>query len=244
MEADEQAVAASAAAALVDALSSAIAAKGRAVFMPSAGRTPIPVYAALLERYRSALDWTKLSVLQMDEYAGVSCSNQASLWRAVQTSLIAPLGIEEGVSINDESGRLRRSPAAYDGLLDSWGGLDVVLLGVGRNGHIGFNEPGADTGAASGLRPLARETLEDNFGDGPRPAGFDGTGFTVGLGQLLPARAALLCATGPRKHLALRRLVDGPTGADCPVSLLRTHAGLSVFADEAAYHGGSTLEGR
>jgi glucosamine-6-phosphate deaminase len=112
-------------------------------------------------------------------------------------------------------------------------GLDLAVLGLGLNGHVGFNEPGSRPEDATRLVRLAvssREAATARYGAALTPT----AGITVGLARLLEAREAWLIVTGERKATILRRALREPEGLDCPASFLRRHPRLTVFADEAA----------
>jgi glucosamine-6-phosphate deaminase len=112
-------------------------------------------------------------------------------------------------------------------------GLDLAVLGLGMNGHVGFNEPGSSPDDPSRLVRLAvssREAATARYGASSVPT----AGITVGLARLLETEECWLLVTGERKAQILRRALDEPEGPDCPASYLRRHQRLTVFADEAA----------
>ncbi|MGE0455270.1 MAG: 6-phosphogluconolactonase [Vicinamibacteria bacterium] len=200
--------------------------------MLAAGRTPLPLYAEVARR-RPGL--AGLEVFVLDEYVGVplehprTCSNL--LRRHVQQAWgVAPERYHALSSLESDA---LASVLAHELKLDRAGGLDAIVLGLGTNGHLGFNEPGSDP--AGGARVLALEPVSiaanrDWFGGEHAPA----LGASVGLRTVLGARRALLVAFGAEKAAAVRAMLRGPREAACPASWLRGHPDAHVFLDEAA----------
>jgi len=215
---------------IVAALSARLRATGRACLVPSAGRTPIATYAALRARYRDAIDWRCVHLVQMDEYKGLAPDDPRSLAGYLRCQLVEPLGIGTFTHFNGADGRLLLSPAAYERRLPP---IDLVVHGIGRNGHIGFNEPGAAFTAPTREVRLSASTLRANFAtDVDRQA--CATGLTLGLGCLLAARQSLLLAWGVEKAGALRRALCAAPSPRCPASGLRLTGRLTVMADPEA----------
>jgi glucosamine-6-phosphate deaminase len=126
----------------------------------------------------------------------------------------------------------------YDRLIHDLGGVDVQLLGIGGDGHIGFNEPGSSLASRTRIKTLTRTTRADNArffddreGDVPRHV------VTQGLGTILEARHLVMIATGPGKAEPIARAVEGPLAAICPASVLQLHPHATVVVDEAAATG-------
>lgn len=209
-------LAATASAWVVDGLRATLARQPRAVWLATAGRTPVPTYRHLVRRHRQALDWGRVVVLQMDDCP--SLPPELSFAAQLRRELVEPLGARAHLMRGPQG---EFDPSAYLAALPE---IDVALHGIGRNGHVGFNEPGSDIAEWGEVR-LARTTCEDMGVD------MAATGFTLGLGRLARARRSLLVATGPSKRLAISRLLD--TDAHCPASRLWP-SGLSVLVDRQA----------
>ena len=221
---DVDALAARAAALIAERLRGAIAAHGSAVLVPSAGRTPLPAYRALLGCHAAAVDWGRVHVVQMDEYRGLGASDPRSFARCLEDELVAPLRMGGFTHFNDAAGALILPLAEYEARVVR---IDLVVHGIGRNGHIGFNEPGSAIDSACRVVRLAGSTLRAN--------GMEiREGITLGVKSLLAAGGSLLLATGAEKASALGRACAGPPSERCPASLLRTGENVTVLADVRA----------
>ena len=215
---------------IVDTLSERLEEAGHACLVPSAGRTPLATYAVLRDRYRDAIDWRRVHLVQMDEYKGLPTDDPRSFADYLRCHLVEPLGIGAFTHFNDADGRLLRSPADYERDLPP---IDLVVHGIGRNGHIGFNEPGAAFTSATREVRLSPSTLGANFTvDADRQA--CATGVTLGLRCLLAARQSLLLAWGVEKADALRRALCDAPSPRCPASGLRLTGRLIVMVDPDA----------
>ena len=196
------------------------------------GDTPTPVYAELVaaER-RGEVSLARATVVLLDEWVGLPPGDPARCDARLRGELIDRLAAPPAfVPIDvdgpdDEAAALAHDAAAR--------GLDLAVLGLGMNGHVGFNEPGSRPDDPTRLVRLAvssREAATARYGAGSTPT----AGITVGLARLLEAGECWLLVTGERKAQVLRRALEQPEGPDCPASYLRRHPRLTVFADEAA----------
>jgi len=204
---------------------------GLRVCLPT-GDTPTPVYAELVARERRGeVSLAHATVVQLDEWAGLPPGDPARCDARLRRELIDRLAAPPVfVSIDadgpdDEAAALAHDSAAR--------GLDLAVLGLGMNGHVGFNEPGSHPDDPTRLVRLAvssREAATSRYGADSTPT----AGITVGLARLLEAEECWLLVTGERKAQVLRRVLEQPEGLDCPASYLRRHPWLTVFADEPA----------
>jgi len=209
----------------------AAARRARPTVVLSAGRTPLLTYALLRGPLGASVPWRRLRLVQMDEYVGVSPDDPLSFQHYLRRELAGPLGMElvglDGCRTDDEA--LRRHE---DDLRSA--GLDLVLHGVGTNGHLGFNEPGthhASRAARVTLTPDTRRDAVADFGpDRPVPA----EGLTLGLAVLRSAGRIVVLASGAHKAVALAAGLGDEVGPACPLSSVRGHGGLTVVADSAA----------
>ena len=203
------------------------------------GRTPIGLYEELAARRRAgALDTSRMTAVQLDEYLGLAPDDKRSLLRWMDLLFLEPLGIDPArvvtLPTDGEAGGL----TAFDLALEDRDGLDLAILGLGANGHLGFNEPPTGPDAGTRVVDLRPETLEANasyWADGvevPRRA------VTIGMRQLLDARQILLLVAGASKHAIVRAAIEGPVGPDVPASFLQVAAGrVTVIVDRAAWEG-------
>jgi glucosamine-6-phosphate deaminase len=124
--------------------------------------------------------------------------------------------------------------ARYEALIAATGGIDLLLLGIGTNGHIAFNEPGSDFASRTREIRLDEATRIAEARNFPDPALTPERAITIGIATILEARSILLIATGPAKAAALAAAIEGPIGPACPASALRLHGNVRIICDEAA----------
>ncbi|HUR29579.1 MAG TPA: glucosamine-6-phosphate deaminase [Planctomycetota bacterium] len=205
----------------------------------AAGRTPVAVYDELARRVAAgSLDLSDAIAFNLDEYCGLDARDPRSFrvwmrerffdrvgWPASRTRI--PAGASDSQSHVAQC-------AAYERAIEAAGGLDLQLLGLGRNGHIGFNEPGSERVSRTRLVRLAPATIEDAAADFGGKERVPKLALTMGVATILDARRVRLLAFGEPKRAALERALQGPTGSDCPASFLREHSDVRVYADAAA----------
>lgn len=207
------------------------------------GRTMEPVYAALAgrwsalpagERCRLTGRWCSFN---LDEYVGLASGDPRSFHAFMAVHLVDPLGLNRQQVHLPDGGATDPDAEArrYRAELQAAGGIGLQLLGLGLNGHVGFNEP--PCGADSRCRALALSatTRAQNAADfGGDPAAVPARAITLGLAEILAAERILLVVTGQRKAPILRRLLEGGASSELPASWLRRHPAVSVIADRAA----------
>ncbi|MFE3324787.1 glucosamine-6-phosphate deaminase [Streptomyces sp. NPDC059176] len=205
------------------------------------GSTPLPVYEALAEQVRAGeVDASQARIAQLDEYVGLPAGHPESYRSVVLREVVAPLGLDEGAFMGpDGSARdVQAACEAYDRALAEAGGVDLQLLGIGTDGHIGFNEPCSSLASRTRIKTLTEQTRIDNA----RFFGGDVTQvphhvITQGIGTILDARHLVLLATGEGKAEAVVQTVEGPVSALVPASALQLHPHVTVVVDEAAAAG-------
>jgi glucosamine-6-phosphate deaminase len=199
------------------------------VFLPSAGRTPLGAYARLRAEHRRSLDWSRVVCVQMDEYEGIGDRDPRGFAAALRRDLVEPLGIGRFLRFQDGDGALRMPLPAYERTVRlRLGGVDCAVQGIGRNGHIAFNEPGD---------PEAERTRRVRLAPSTRAANgvpFD-RGVTLGLAALGEARVTLALVIGPAKRQAAEAVLFRPAGIGNPAaSVLRRCPRVSVLLDPEA----------
>lgn len=200
------------------------------------GRTPVPLYDEMARRAEDGrLDLDDATVFLLDEYVGLSPEDGACNLSFLERHLLARLSVGVVVCPDGRVAKPEAEAATYEATIAAVGGLDLAVLGIGGNGHVGLNEPGTPANSRTRVATLAlssRRGLAWAFGgrvrDVPR------AGYTLGLGTIMEARALLLLATGEAKARVLRRALAGPVTERVPASLLRGHPRLLVIVDEAA----------
>ena len=224
------------AAAIADLLS----AKPDALLGVATGSTPLPIYQALASRVRAgSLDTSRARVCQLDEYVGLPAGHPESYRSVVLREVVEPLGLTESAFLGPDGNApdIAAAATAYDRALAEAGGVDLQLLGIGTDGHIGFNEPCSSLASRTRIKTLTRQTREDNarffdsLDDVPHHV------LTQGIGTILEARHLVLLATGEAKAEAVALAVEGPLSAVVPASALQLHPHATVVVDEAAASG-------
>ncbi|MEV0925010.1 glucosamine-6-phosphate deaminase [Streptomyces spongiicola] len=202
------------------------------------GSTPLPVYEALAARVRAGTaDVSRARIAQLDEYVGLPAGHPESYRSVVLREVVEPLGLspESFIGPDGSAEDVRAACAAYEAALAAAGGVDLQLLGIGTDGHIGFNEPCSSLASRTRIKTLTERTRADNsrFFDGdieqvPQHV------ITQGIGTILEAGHLVLLATGEGKAEAVAATVEGPLAAVCPASALQLHPHATVVVDEAA----------
>jgi glucosamine-6-phosphate deaminase len=210
-----------------------LAARPAARALLPTGRTPDAMYAALRAQARTgALAGSGATVLQLDEYAGVAPDDPRSFAAQLRGALEG-VALGRLLTIDGAAQDLDAEAARHEAEVER-APLDLAVLGLGRDGHVAFDEPPARV--ASGVRTvaLARTTREDAAPAFGGLAAVPERALTVGLGTLYRARELLVLVTGPQKARALRAMLEEPVNPGCPASLLRDHPRLTVVCDRAA----------
>ena len=208
-----------------------------AVLGVATGSTPVGTYRELIRRHRAGdLSFAGTQMFALDEYAGLSRDHPQSYAQTIRREFASDVDIADSdVHVPDGAAAdLVQASREYEEDIDKAGGIDIQLLGVGTNGHIGFNEPRSSLNSRTRPMPLHPQTIADNarFFDSadevPRRC------ITQGLGTIQRAGHLLLLATGEKKADAVARLVEGPVSASCPASVLQLHPTATVIVDDAA----------
>ena len=201
------------------------------------GSTPVGLYQALIRRYQEgALDFSKVQTFNLDEYCGLAGDHPQSYRYFMQKNLFDHVNIPpehthipSGIAVDPEQ-ECRR----YDALIESCGGIDIQLLGIGHNGHIGFNEPDDHFPVGSHLTRLAESTIQANSRFFASESEVPTHAITMGAGSILKAKKILLMASGEGKAEILCRSMTGPVTPFVPASVLQLHRDVVILADEAA----------
>jgi glucosamine-6-phosphate deaminase len=199
------------------------------------GQTPVGTYGELATMVeRGELDVAAITAYQLDEYLGLERGDSRSLGRWAHQMFVGPLGLSEDrfVALPPDGDD---ALAQHDLRVRAAGGYDLAILGIGENGHLGFNEPPCDASAPSRVVSLSPASVASNArywgdrADVPRRAA------TVGLGPILESRSILVLASGDRKRDVLERALLGPVTSDVPASYLQRAASVVVVADRDAW---------
>ncbi|MGE5226709.1 MAG: glucosamine-6-phosphate deaminase [Planctomycetaceae bacterium] len=223
-----------------DVVAATIAAAPAASVVVATGTTPMGLYEELAARRRSGLvDTDAITAIQLDEYLGLAPDDRRTLFGWMRRSFLHPLAIEGPRVLRlPLDGDLPAACAAFDRALEARGGIDLAILGLGTNGHLGFNEPPTERWAPTRAVTLTDATIRANARYWGKIADVPSRAVTIGLGPLLSARAILLVVSGAAKHAIVRAALEGPVGPEVPASFLReSGAEVTVVVDHAAWEG-------
>lgn len=201
------------------------------------GSTPVGTYAQLVEWYKKGdLDFSRVSTVNLDEYRGLKHSDPQSYYYFMQENLFGHVNIREDATFVPDGTNLDAAAACakHEEIIRSLGGIDLQLLGLGNNGHIGFNEPGAAFEKETHCVDLTQSTIEansrffDSIDQVPTQA------YTMGIRTIMQAKRILVVANGEAKADAVAKAFWGPVTPEVPGSILQMHPNVTVVADEAA----------
>jgi glucosamine-6-phosphate deaminase len=219
-------------AAATDCLAGWLALSSTRNVMVAGGNTPLELYRRIAQR---RLELSRLKVFALDEYVGVPPDEPRTCANLLRRSAGQAWGIPPAqfFTVSSQAEEARDSVQEHERRIAEAGGLDVVVLGLGQNGHLGFNEPGSAADSTARVLDLEPSSIEANrkwFEGRYAPA----HGATVGLKTILAARHVLVMAYGSHKAAAVAAMIQGPRSAACPASFLQGHPDTHVFVDENA----------
>ena len=200
------------------------------------GATPVPTYRKIKEAYSGGdISFKQVRTYNLDEYCNLPKNDKNSYYTFMHEQLFNGLDIlEENVHFLD--GNATDSEAEckrYDNEINEAGGIDIQLLGIGNNAHIGFNEPDDEFTTGSFKVKLTDSTINANkiyFDENPVPE----YALTMGIKQIMSAKKIILIATGAKKAEAVRNMIEGPVTPQVPASILQEHNDVIIFLDEDA----------
>jgi len=203
---------------------------GAKVFGLATGSTPVTTYQEIV---KSDLDFSNCTSVNLDEYVGIAPDNDQSYKYFMQSHLFDQKPFKESFLPNGLAANPAEEVKRYDKVIDEHP-IDLQILGIGRNGHIGFNEPGTSRDVTTHVVDLTESTIEANArffaseNDVPKQA------FSMGLASIMKSKHLILEAFGENKADAIKGMIEGPDTVDCPASILQNHANVTVIIDEAA----------
>lgn len=218
-----------------DAIARLVAGTPDAVLGLATGSSPLTTYRALAARH---LDLSAVRGFALDEYVGLPAGHPQRYRAVLEREVVQPLGLTPAlVRVPGDDGPIETAGERYEAHLRAAGGVDLQLLGIGRTGHIGFNEPGSSFGSLTRVKTLAPQTRSDNARFFDFPDEVPVHCMTQGLGTILRARHLVLLASGERKAEAIAAAVEGPVTSSMPASAIQLHPHATVLLDEAAASG-------
>ena len=201
------------------------------------GRTMDPLYDHMVKHSQARqISFSKITTFNLDEYVGLAPTHPCSYRYYMNMALFNRIDINLSQTFlpDGNTDNLQREAEIYEGKIEKAGGIDLQLLGIGQNGHIGFNEPISSLGSRTRIKLLTRETRQINqryfssLEETPQYA------LTMGIQTILSAHHLILLATGSSKAAAVAKMIEGPVSASCPASALQFHPNTTIFLDPEA----------
>lgn len=215
-----------------------LALKPNVVLGLATGRTPLALYQQLIKRHQQqGLSFAQASTFNLDEYIEICADNPQSYRQYMQRELFDAIDIDPAkthLPYCEPGANPRQVGSDFERAIRLAGGIDLQVLGLGRNGHIGFNEPGSSLASRTRVKTLTRATIVDNSSLFDKDEFQPHLAMTMGIATILDARQVMLLATGKSKASAVQAAIEGPLSAMCPASALQLHQHATVVLDEAA----------
>lgn len=179
---------------------------------------------------------SKITTFNLDEYVGLASVHPHSYHSYMQEHLFSKTDIDINTTYlpRGDAPDPHQEAASYETLIKNAGGIDIQLLGIGKNGHIGFNEPSSSLASRTRVKTLSVGTIEANRQYFQGDCEFPKMAITMGVGTIMNSRECILVATGADKAEAIAKMVEGPVTASCPASVLQFHQNVTVLIDEQA----------
>lgn len=201
------------------------------------GSTPVALYKELISAYREGrVSFKQVCTFNLDEYLGLSGTHPQSYRYFMNEQLFNHIDIDKAFTFVPPGDA--EDPIAacsqYEAVIAQKGGIDLQLLGIGRNGHIGFNEPSSSLMSRTRVKTLTRATIDDNARFFAPDEYQPHLSITMGIGTILESKKVVLLATGENKADAIKATIEGPLTAACPASALQLHERAVLIIDEAA----------
>ena len=215
----------------------AITAKPESTLVFPTGKTPEGLYHELIARHQTgAFDASRLQIFVLDEYLGITHDDYRSLYGWLQRTLFQPLGInaDQITPLPGDAADPVAACRAYHDKLAAAGGLDLAILGLGPNGHIGYNDPPADATATTRVLNLSESSLATCAKDWGGRDQLLSQALTIGMDLLLAAKQKLLIVSGAHKRDILQQSLYGPLTPEVPASYLQQATNVTIIADVAA----------
>ena len=207
------------------------------VFGLAAGETPLLLYREMVDGFkRKELDFDCIQAFILDEFVGLEPDHPKSFYTFIRKHLFQYVNIrKENIHYLDGSSKnMQLHCMNYEQQILQCGGIDLQILGIGRNGHVGFNEPGSALSSRTGVITMLPETLATSRGYFKSAKEVPRYALTMGIGTILEAKHIMLLATGSQKAEAVAAMIEGPLTSMCPASALQMHPHVKIICDEEA----------
>lgn len=218
-------------------IASQIIIKPDSVLGLATGSSPVGTYQNLIELYKKGyIDFSRITSINLDEYKGLEPTNDQSYRYFMNTNLFDHVNIDKKATFVPDGLEMDSDKACgdYEKIIESYGGIDLQLLGIGRNGHIGFNEPGPAFIKDTHCTDLTQSTIDANKRFFASEEDVPHQAYSMGIGSIMKAKKILLIACGEDKADAMAKTINGPITPEVPASILQLHKDVVIIADEAA----------
>ncbi len=204
------------------------------------GSTPVGAYKELINMYKNGeINFKDVTTFNLDEYYPIKRSNDQSYYYFMHDNLFNHINVpEERIHVlNGEVSDPEKECADYDKHIEEHGGIDLQLLGIGRNGHIAFNEPDTDLVSGTHVTALTDDTIDANARFFADIKDVPTKSLTMGMASIMKSKKILILINGKGKSAALKKLLSGEISTACPATMLNMHNDVIVICDKEAYEG-------
>ena len=218
-------------------ISAQIILKPNSVLGLATGSTPIGTYSQLVDWYKKGdLDFSEVTTVNLDEYRGLTHSNDQSYYYFMNDNLFSHVNIDPAHTHIPDGTEPDAQKACddFEAIVKNCGGTDLQLLGLGHNGHIGFNEPAEDFPKFTHCVDLTESTIQANARFFDKPEDVPTQAYTMGIGTIMRCKKILVVVSGSDKAQILKKVVQGPVTPQVPGSILQFHPDCTIIADKAA----------
>ena len=201
------------------------------------GSTPVGLYQELLNMYsKNQVDFGNVTTFNLDEYYPIKRANNQSFYCFMYINLFSGINIKkENIYIlNGETTDPKIECESYEKLITEHGGIDLQILGIGQNGHMGFNEPSESLESLTHISILTQNTIEANSRFFDSPTEVPTSALTMGIGTIMKARKIIILASGEEKREAVSSLIEGKIITQSPCTLLNAHRDVTLIVDDSA----------
>ena len=214
--------------------------KKNSVLGLATGSSVLSTYKALIKKYElRQLSFNKITTFNLDEYLGLTPDHNQSYRHYMNLKLFNHIDIDQKNTFIPEcfDGNYELACSNYESEINNHGGIDLQLLGIGSNGHIGFNEPTSSFKSRTRVKTLTQNTIEKNARFFDEAEHQPSLAITMGIGTIMEARNILLIGLGKHKSKAVAEMIEGPLSSFCPSSILQNHGNVTIILDKHAASG-------
>ena len=219
-------------------VASQVTMKPNAVLGLATGSTPIGLYKNLIKMYEDKeLDFSQVTSFNLDEYYPISPDNDQSYHYFMEENLFKGVNIKESFVPDGSGANIEKVCEEYEEKIKAYGGIDLQILGIGQNGHIGFNEPDKNLISKTHFTDLTEDTIKANSRFFESIDQVPTKAVTMGIATILSSKKIIILANGKNKHDAVKALLDDNITTDVPATMLKVHPDVVLIVDKEAYNG-------